>query len=325
MAAKPLDWPLSHEEKKGCVMRLFDKDVRAANDMIRSGEEKLQALKEELEEARAAVTAAAAQPAHASKSEAPAEPTKKLRGRTSEPRKKLIANPQLASGTPVKNAQLATESSEDAAEKLRAAIASATAALAALEGRQSAPAESELANASRSRSEGPKEAPEGILCSAARRHSRARSMEGMKRRVSFGDLPKAEDNDTLEDISVPFSIGAEPEPEQELAAPEPLREEDVVPSVVPWRPGTRLEQAPRSCAADEKSAQADEKSAPASLARGPATKQQTRAPITPRRSRPKEQDLASSQQSVRPKEETRQEDTDSARPRRVWRKGKVDS
>jgi len=318
MAAKPLDWPLSHEEKKGCVMRLFDKDVRAANDMIRSGEKKLQAMQAELEEARAAVTACA-QPAQPSK--VLAEPAKKLRGRTTESRKKSIATPQLASGTPVKNAQLATESSEDAAEKLRAAIASATAALAALEGRQSASAEPELANATRSRSEGPKEAPEGILCSAARRHSRARSMEGMKRRVSFGDLPKSDDDDKLGDISAPFSGGAEPEPEQELAAPEPLREEDVVPSVVPWRPGTRLEQLPeppRSCTADEKSA-------PASLARGPATKQQTRAPITPRRSRLKEQDLVSSHQSMQPKEETRHEDTDSARPRRVWRKGKMDS
>lgn len=298
-------------------MRLFDKDVRAANDMIRSGEKKLQALQVELKEARAAVTAA--QPAQASK--APAEPAKKLRGRTSEPRKKSIATPQLASGTPVKNAQLATESSEDAAEKLRAAIASATAALAALESKQSASAKSEQVNATRSRSEGPKDAPEGILCSADRRHSRARSMEGMKRRVSFGHLPKADDDDKLEDISAPFSVGAEPEPEQELEAPEPLREEDVVPSVVPWRPGIRLEQLPepsRNCAADEKST-------PASLARAPATRQQNRAPVTPRRSRTKEQELVSSEESIRPKEETRHEDTDSARPRRVWRKGKMDS
>jgi len=48
----PLDWPLSSEEKKGCVLRLFDKDVRAANEVIRSSEEKLLALQQELDDAR---------------------------------------------------------------------------------------------------------------------------------------------------------------------------------------------------------------------------------------------------------------------------------
>lgn len=44
-----LDWPLSREEKKGCVMRLYEKDVTTANDLLRSKEEALQAASDELQ------------------------------------------------------------------------------------------------------------------------------------------------------------------------------------------------------------------------------------------------------------------------------------
>lgn len=306
--------------------------------MIRSGEKKVQALQIQLELARSART-----PAQASKT--PSEPAKKSRGRTSDSRRKTIPAPQLTSEAPVEQPLMVAESSEEAAEKLRAAIASATAALAALEGRQSLFIESELPSVTRARSEGPKEAPEGILSSAARRHSRARSLEGMKRRVSFGKLPNEDDDDSDDDkpddtSARRLSAGGEPEPEQELTAPEPLREEDVVPATMPWRPGIRLSKLPettKSCAVDEaarlnhlkssepaKSCAVDEKSTPA---RG---RQQAQAPITPRRSRPKEQELASPHQSMRSREEIkgqemRPEDADAARPRRVWRKGKVES
>jgi len=44
-----LDWPLSREEKKGCVMRLYERDVTTANDLLRSKDEALQAASEELQ------------------------------------------------------------------------------------------------------------------------------------------------------------------------------------------------------------------------------------------------------------------------------------
>jgi len=44
-----LDWPLSREEKKGCVMRLYERDVTTANDLLRSKDEALQAASDELQ------------------------------------------------------------------------------------------------------------------------------------------------------------------------------------------------------------------------------------------------------------------------------------
>lgn len=48
------DWPLSHEEKKRAALRLYDRDVRAADCLIRSGEEKCRELQLQLQAARAA-------------------------------------------------------------------------------------------------------------------------------------------------------------------------------------------------------------------------------------------------------------------------------
>ncbi|CAJ1401585.1 unnamed protein product [Effrenium voratum] len=52
------DWPLSKEEQKKRIIRLYDKDVKAANQLLSSGEAELkqaiQALHEELKAARAA-------------------------------------------------------------------------------------------------------------------------------------------------------------------------------------------------------------------------------------------------------------------------------
>lgn len=48
------DWPLSHEEKKRAALRLYDRDVRAADRLIRSGEEKCRELQLQLQAARTA-------------------------------------------------------------------------------------------------------------------------------------------------------------------------------------------------------------------------------------------------------------------------------
>eukprot|EP00930_Biecheleria_cincta_P069666 TRINITY_DN57378_c0_g1_i1.p1 TRINITY_DN57378_c0_g1~~TRINITY_DN57378_c0_g1_i1.p1 ORF type:complete len:406 (-),score=74.98 TRINITY_DN57378_c0_g1_i1:232-1449(-) len=51
-----MDWPLSREEQKKHVLRLYDKDVRAANELLHSGELALQALRDELKSVRSGST-----------------------------------------------------------------------------------------------------------------------------------------------------------------------------------------------------------------------------------------------------------------------------
>jgi len=52
MAAMAMDWPLSREEKKKQVLRLYNEDVQTANHMLHSGEKALLALHKELDAAR---------------------------------------------------------------------------------------------------------------------------------------------------------------------------------------------------------------------------------------------------------------------------------
>lgn len=47
-----LDWPLSREEKKTRVLQLYDRDTRAADQLLRTGEEALEALRVELRRIR---------------------------------------------------------------------------------------------------------------------------------------------------------------------------------------------------------------------------------------------------------------------------------
>jgi hypothetical protein len=54
MHTTALDWPLSREEKKGQLMRLYNSDVEAADVMIGSGNKALEALRDELDTLRAA-------------------------------------------------------------------------------------------------------------------------------------------------------------------------------------------------------------------------------------------------------------------------------
>jgi len=51
---RSLDWPLSREEKKGRALRLYDRDVKAADQLIESGEAALIALQKELQKVRRA-------------------------------------------------------------------------------------------------------------------------------------------------------------------------------------------------------------------------------------------------------------------------------
>lgn len=54
MFATAMDWPLSREEKKTQLLRLYNDDVRAADSMLCSGNRALEALRAELEAVRAA-------------------------------------------------------------------------------------------------------------------------------------------------------------------------------------------------------------------------------------------------------------------------------
>lgn len=53
-AGASLDWPLSRDEKKSCVLKFYEQDVRAANRLLRSGEAALEALRQELAVVRSA-------------------------------------------------------------------------------------------------------------------------------------------------------------------------------------------------------------------------------------------------------------------------------
>lgn len=49
-----MDWPLSREEKKHQLLRLYNDDVKAADSMVESGNKALEALREELDAVRRA-------------------------------------------------------------------------------------------------------------------------------------------------------------------------------------------------------------------------------------------------------------------------------
>eukprot|EP00931_Biecheleriopsis_adriatica_P051790 TRINITY_DN30069_c0_g1_i1.p1 TRINITY_DN30069_c0_g1~~TRINITY_DN30069_c0_g1_i1.p1 ORF type:complete len:388 (+),score=55.06 TRINITY_DN30069_c0_g1_i1:49-1212(+) len=174
-SAPHIDWPLSAEEKKGCILQLFDRDVRAANDIIRSHEEQLKHLQLELTKTR---TGALAESVDAAKDQA-------------------VEHFDISSDCD-------PDETSSAAEKLRAAMASAAAALKALECKQQkleASAPLGLGSPARSRSEGP---VVGILAKESLPGSRCSSLGQRKKRVSFG---KREDHELATD-------GMEPEPEE---------------------------------------------------------------------------------------------------------------
>mmetsp|Transcript_41982 Transcript_41982/g.74230 ORF Transcript_41982/g.74230 Transcript_41982/m.74230 type:complete len:363 (-) Transcript_41982:75-1163(-) len=254
-SAPHLDWPLSAEEKKGCVLRLYDKDVQAANELIRSSEERLEALQMQLAKTRN--SADSTLPSDVSEQSTPVPKVAPNSG---------ISKPVAAEQPAVVDA----DDTEDAADKLRAAIATATAALQELESAKGKKDQSNRDSESprcsqsqhRSRSEGPLV---GILCKDPQRRSRGSSMGGEKRRVSFGtvdadDIPvkelveSPERSTSISQIKHKSSVQESPahasgvEPEPELFAPDWVGEAAVASAspnqaaknsdstAVPWRP-----------------------------------------------------------------------------------------
>eukprot|EP00434_Breviolum_minutum_P038147 symbB.v1.2.033830.t1/scaffold4258.1/size42288/2 len=209
---RPLDWPLSQHEKRDCVIRLYDQDVRATD-------EELEALQAELDSVRRASSMSTA-------IEAPA---------AAEPAVAAVApemSPMAWRGPPGLVAPASVGDAEQIAQ-LRAEIATAsatlyraTAALRALEEKmhdtgsdeshasiQNGPFSSAVPGGlSRSRSEGPN--GPGILSShRSNVGTRGRSLDHFKRRVSFDgtSVPPEE----IEDVTAEHH--AEPEPEMSIS------------------------------------------------------------------------------------------------------------
>jgi hypothetical protein len=53
--ATAMDWPMSREEKKAQVMRLYNQDVKAADEMIQAGHVSVQSLQAQIDEIRRAI------------------------------------------------------------------------------------------------------------------------------------------------------------------------------------------------------------------------------------------------------------------------------
>eukprot|EP00929_Paragymnodinium_shiwhaense_P083819 TRINITY_DN44792_c0_g1_i1.p1 TRINITY_DN44792_c0_g1~~TRINITY_DN44792_c0_g1_i1.p1 ORF type:complete len:293 (+),score=91.05 TRINITY_DN44792_c0_g1_i1:58-936(+) len=79
-AAAAMDWPLSREEKKGQLLKLYQKDVQAADSMIESRELALAALRDELEAIRRSTGCHAAVPAASSSATLPTVPKDHVEG-----------------------------------------------------------------------------------------------------------------------------------------------------------------------------------------------------------------------------------------------------
>lgn len=47
-SSSSMDWPLSRDERKQCVMRLYERDINAANELLEQSQEKVAALKQEV-------------------------------------------------------------------------------------------------------------------------------------------------------------------------------------------------------------------------------------------------------------------------------------
>lgn len=268
-----LDWPLSREEKKQHVIKLYDRDVKAADHLLKSGETALESLRHELhklrseskscqhrtesfpggrdEEISGTETSQIAAPAGIAESGDGSSGlvmdcsvfTVASRSNPGTPRPML----------PPAKSTVGNEGKEEAAERLRLAISEATEALGALIG--AAALEQQEADdcvgdgdalRSRARSEGAR----GMAAQPALRTSRERrrSRGGEELRVKFDgedtstgmgtDIPQK----TFEQQHDPGPHGREMSPSVPDAEPEPAPE--VPPS--PPRPGesTRVLQSP---------------------------------------------------------------------------------
>lgn len=154
-----MDWPLSREEKKSQIIRLYNEDVRAADSMLSSGEAALEALREELEAVRRAAG------------------VQRL-------------DQDIRDNTPASESEL---------QRLRAAVESASAVLRAILPPLDDVDDDDNASPSfsgriRARSEGSSRnaLSQACLRSSLCRTPRGKSRDGKCMRVSFGSQPEAE-------------------------------------------------------------------------------------------------------------------------------------
>jgi hypothetical protein len=117
-----LDWPLSRNEKKSHVLRLYDRDMRAANSLLQTGDSALSALRQELQHMKAIV----------------ADPVKSSTSLCDENSNTELVEHKLATLSKVEVAKIprrpSADSANQAAMRLQQAIAEATEALGALLG-----------------------------------------------------------------------------------------------------------------------------------------------------------------------------------------------
>jgi len=164
-----MDWPLSREEKKTQLLRLYSDDVRAADSMLCSGNKTLEALRAELEAVRAAAGV----------------------------QKTALEIPCISSVNKLDLSVVPSRVDDSEVQRLRQAVENASAVLRAIlpqddEDPDCCAADTEAADPKfRARSEGACRAPKAIaarpaLCRTPRNSRRP------KRKVSFGGQPEEE-------------------------------------------------------------------------------------------------------------------------------------
>eukprot|EP00928_Gymnodinium_smaydae_P063035 TRINITY_DN46735_c0_g1_i1.p1 TRINITY_DN46735_c0_g1~~TRINITY_DN46735_c0_g1_i1.p1 ORF type:complete len:370 (+),score=80.92 TRINITY_DN46735_c0_g1_i1:56-1165(+) len=164
------DWPMSREEKKTQVLKLYSRDVQVADGMLRAGEESMQALKMELEAIRRA-SGLFAEPSSSSSSDCREAKSQRRRSDSSR------SSPDESE---VRNEVM----------RLRSAVESAAALLRAMEPADDASddGESETVVRPRARSEGGARAVDnGTPLKPALSRTPRTSRCGTPLRVSFGD------------------------------------------------------------------------------------------------------------------------------------------
>lgn len=167
-----MDWPLSREEKKHQLLRLYNDDVKAADTMVESGNKALEALREQLDAVRHAAGI------HQSPCKAPAADT--------------IPMLEMPAQAPLPRK---AEATQDEVERLRQAVESAAAVLRAI--LPTPDDDDSVAEPSpqrcRARSEGAiRETGAAPLRPALCRTPRGDKSGRPKRKVSFGGQPEEE-------------------------------------------------------------------------------------------------------------------------------------
>lgn len=188
MISPAMDWPLSREEKKSQLLRLYSDDVKAADTMVESGNKALEALREELDLVRHAAGVHQAQKLHAA---------------------------DVTVCIPPSIPDTSSKAVEAEVERLRQAVENAAAVLRAILPSEDAADYEVSPQKSRARSEGAKRDAGAValrpaLCRTPRQSGRP------KRKVSFGGQPEEEpaNNDAQSKQAI---YGCEPAMVQEPA------------------------------------------------------------------------------------------------------------